>query len=209
VSAEVIFVNDLRLSVQKDNVKKFILNNIGTIVAVVLLVFITGIFCAFASFYRSNKIKEHNMEMYLISDLTDLENLYNKKSIPQTSKTFVGLKLVSMYKKDGNNPDRITSVYEDIFKNEKDVFFKNYAGLNLLISKINQENYSAAEISELILVLENKENPLLNLVMEQKALFLMRENRKEDAKNILKDLAKKEIDIYLRERIDEYLILLE
>lgn len=212
MSTESIFINELKYDLKKENFKKFIFKNINNIIFIILFIFLMSVIYMFSRLYISDKIKKYNEKIYKALDSQEiqenLEKIYKDKSIPSISKTFAGLCLINIYKQNNNYKD-IIKIYNDILNNENNLFFKNYAGLNLLIIKLNDSNKDIKEIKSLIKKLENKKNPLINLVLEQKALFLIDQNKKEEAQKILNDLAIKNIDKELLNRVNQQLLILK
>jgi hypothetical protein len=212
------------------SIGKFLSDNVSVIVLIILFIIVSGIFALSFNIRKLSKIERYNKEIYRITGLKqmqkNLEYLYEKKDVPRISKTLAGIILASEYgridarnktidvaNKDNNknintHRDKIIDIYSDIFFKEKDTYFKYYAGLNLLILKINDKKQDIREIDDLIKKMENKKNPLLDLVLEQKALFFIKQNKKDEAKNILDGLLKKEINAEFSNRINHIYKLL-
>lgn len=207
MSTESNFINELKYDVKKDNIKQFFLKNIGPIITVVLTIFIISIFYMFIILQKTNKIQKYNTKIFEIMESEnqeeELKKMFFDEKIPRISRTLAGFNLISIL--DNSEGDVIEKVYNDIFLNEKELFFKYYAGLNLLISKINL-NKKDEEIENLLKLLENKQNPVLNLVLEQKALFLKSQGKVEEAKEILNKLLKENFSSNFTDRINQQLL---
>jgi tetratricopeptide (TPR) repeat protein len=119
--------------------------------------------------------------------LDKMEKLYHSKKIPKISKTLCGIKLSQEYYKRGNLEGFIT-VNEEIMKREKDPVFKNVSGLNLLHVKLNEETTDVDYLEKLFVILENKKNPFLNVVLEKKAIFYIKQGKKDEAREIFNSL---------------------
>ena len=210
MESENIFINELKFDVQKDKVKKFILNNLNTIIIVSISIIVILLATLFINLYHNNKINNYNNKIYsaIISNnkISELEKIYNNKSTPRISKTFTAIKLIEEYNLK-NNKEQIINLYTEIFNNEKDIFFKNYAGLNLLIIKIDEKELEINYINNLFNKLEKENNPLYDMVLEQKAIFYLKQNKKDDAKTILNNLLRR--NLISKERIEQYLKLLK
>ena len=199
------FINELRYDVFKDKVKLFIFKHINKIIilSILILIFIFG--SLFVTLYKNNKLSKYNERIYYAlngnNKIQDLEKLYNDNSIPRISKTFAGFSLIDLY----DNNDKKEDILKEIYKNEKDLFFKNYAGIAILTIEINKNNYNKEYIESLIKELDNKKNPLINLFLEQKALYLVKENKKEEAKQIFGNLLLSNESEDFKNRINIYL----
>ena len=199
------FINELKYDVFKDKIKLFIFKHINKIIilSILILVFIFG--SLFITLYKNNKLSNYNEKIYYAlngnNKIRDLEELYNDNSIPRISKTFAGFSLIDLY----NNIENKENILKEIYKNEKDLFFKNYAGISILSMEINKDNYNKEYIESLIKELENKKNPLIDLFLEQKALYLVKENKKEEARQIFTNLLLSNESEDFKNRINIYL----
>ena len=199
------FINELKYDVLKDKIKLFLFRNINKIIilSILILVFIFG--SLFITLYKNNKLSNYNEKIYYTlngnNKIQDLEKLYNDNSIPRISKTFAGFSLVDLY----SNIENKENILKEIYENEKDLFFKNYAGISILSMEINKNNYNKEYIESLIIELDKKDNPLINLFLEQKALYLVKENKKEEAKKIFINLLLANENEYFKNRINIYL----
>lgn len=211
MSTESNFISELKYDVKKDSIKQFIFKNINRIIFLILVIFITVILYMFINVYKVNKIEKYNRQLFEIMDSKNvkeqLEDFYNKKSLPKITKTFVGFNLISSleFSDDEDDKEKIKNIYSDIYNSEDDLFIKYYAGLNLLILRINN-NENSEEIENFIEDLLSKQNPLINLVLEQKALYFVAQGKNEEAKNILVNLLKNDLDEGSVERINQYLL---
>lgn len=204
------FINELKFDVIKDKVKKFLFTYLHVIISgaiVLLCVICIGIF---VNFYKNNKIENYNEKIFLALNSNDvikeLEKIYNNKSIPRISKTFTGIKLIEEL----TDNEKIKDTYKEIFENEKDVFFKNYAGLNLITILINEENFDEKYINELFSILDSAKNPLQDLVLEQKVVFLIKQNNKGEAKTIINNLLRRNGDnTNFVNRLNKYIEILK
>ncbi|MDR2777464.1 MAG: hypothetical protein LBB24_01690 [Rickettsiales bacterium] len=203
------FINELKFDELKESGKKFLLKYYTYIV--VVIVALVGFFTARFSLRNMEKsrIERYNERIFLGTSsgkpIAELEKIYRDESIPSVSKTFSGLSLIGEYIK-SQRYERVVEIYEDIFTREKDVYLKYYAGLNLLIVRLNEEKPDVDKISILFSKLENGDNPLLNLVIEQKALFFIKQKKYDQAAEIIRNLLKRgDIDSNFRERLGRYL----
>ena len=71
--------------------------------------------------------------------------------------------------------------------------------------EINKDNYNKEYIESLIKELENKKNPLIDLFLEQKALYLVKVNKKEEARQIFTNLLLSNESEDFKNRINIYL----
>lgn len=203
------FINELKYDAIKNSLKGFFARNIKKIA--ILLLFLLTVFLArfITKSYRRNKMLNYNSKIFesLASGeaIANLEKLYNDKNIPKISKTLAGLSLVKEYTKNSEN-DKIAKIYEDILDNEDDIYLKYYSGLNLLILKLNGKNTDNTYLENLFSKLENEENPLLDMVKEQKVLFLIKNGNYDDAKKIIDGmLSNDKISTSFKDRIRIYL----
>jgi hypothetical protein len=160
-----------------------------------------------------SRMEKYNEQMLLGVSLekpaAELEKIYGDKSIPPISKTLTGLSLIGEYTKN-HQYGKIIELCEEIFNREVDVYLKYYAGLNLLIARLNEEKPDVDKISGLFSKMENDDNPLLNLVIEQKALFFVGRKKYDQAAEIIKNLLKKSsLDNSFIERLNKYLDFLQ
>lgn len=206
MSTESIFINELKFDAKKDIIKQFIYKNIAAIATIFFTILVLISIYLSVKLYKSNKIEKFNEKIFMALEAekpeNELKNIYENKNTPRISKTFAGLNLIANLKEYNGEHEKI---YNDIFENEKDLFFKYYAGLNLLILKIENKK-SAEEIEKFIKVLEVDKNPLINFVLEQKALFLKEQNKNDEAKKILQDLLKKNLDNGFIKRINQHML---
>lgn len=210
--SEKFFINELKLDVKKDKIKKFIINNINKIVVFCIVILLTFISYFLIGVYKDNKIEKYNNKVHFALNsnnvINELNSIYNEKSVPRITKTFVGLKLVEQY--NNNDNDKIKLIYEDIFENEKEVFLKYYAGLNLIMLELNKSDLDTSIIDNLINEQSNNINPLQDMVLEQKAIFLMRQNKNDDAKNIINSLLERNKENKnMSERLNKYAELIK
>jgi tetratricopeptide (TPR) repeat protein len=203
------FINELKFDELRENIWNFLFKYYKPMILTTLAV----LMCCGISFslkmLERNRIRSYNERIFLGLSADDsvekLEKIYNEKRIPHVSKTFSGLSLVGEYMK-RQQYDRVIEIYEDIFSHEKDIYLRHYAGLNLLIAKLNEEKLDFNEIEQLFSRMENRENPLLSLVLEQKALFFIKRKEYALASEIINDTLKHDgIDNFLRERLNRYL----
>lgn len=197
-----------------DKLKKLTTKYSWLLIVIVAIVFAILI----NSFYNNYKITSYNQKILdLVNkeidmlnqnsaeefDYVKLKELYSDTNLPQTTKSFAGLNLAKYYKKN-NKFTEARGIYEEIYKNEKDLFIKDLSGLNLLSLYISDE-YSENKISTLFNELNKAQNPLINLTIEQYSLYLLEKNNKEEAKEMFKLILKDEnLSGTLLGRIMEY-----
>ncbi|MDR1495122.1 MAG: hypothetical protein LBI29_03775 [Rickettsiales bacterium] len=203
------FINELKFDDLKENTKKFLLKYYKYIIAMVLALTIFFTVRFSVKNIERNRIEKYNERIFLSmaseNPGVELEKIYGDKSIPSISKTFGGLSLVGEYTKNHQN-EKVIEIYEEIFGRENDVYLKYYVGLNLLITRLNEENPNIERIGELFSKLESKDNPLINLVIEQKALFFIKQKKYDQAVEAIRNLMKRsDVDNNFRERLDRYL----
>ena len=206
-------INELKLDFKKDKVKSFFMNNMGAITALVLFVFVLFFSIMFVNAYKNSKIKNYSGKIFLalnsVDKVGELEKIYGDDGAPRISKTFAGMKLVEEYK-NSNNFSKVEDIYGEIFENEKEIFFKNYAGLNLLSMEINTDKMNIDKINKLFSKLENVKNPLYDMVLEQKIIFLMRQDKKDEAKTLVGGLLRKNSNSKnMQDRLNKYLDILK
>ena len=204
------FINELKFDVIKDKVKKFLFIHLNTIISCAVILLCIIFISVFINFYKNNKIENYNEKIFLALNSNDiieeLEKIYNNKSTPRISKTFAGIKLIEEL----TDNEKIKDIYKEIFENEKDVFFKSYAGLNLITILINEENFDEKYINELFSILDNGKNPLQDLVLEQKVIFLIKQDNKNEAKTIVNNLLRRNADnANTVERLNKYVEILK
>jgi tetratricopeptide (TPR) repeat protein len=166
-------------------------------------------------FYKKSSVRKYNTQLFEILAVEDnfvridkMEKLYRNKKIPKISKTLCGIKLSREYYKMGNLGGFIM-VNEEIMKRENDPVFKNVSGLNLLHVKLNEEVTDVDYLEKLFVILENKKNPFLNVVLEKKAIFYIKQGKKEEAREIFNGLLLDDSnDIDFKNRIKNYIKIL-
>lgn len=199
------FINELKYDVLKDKIKLFLFKHINKVILlfILILVFIFG--SLFVNLYKNNKLSNYNEKIYYAlngeNKIEELEKIYNDNSIPRISKTFAAFSLVDLY----DNDDDKKNVLKEIYQNERDLFFKNYAGLILLTLEVSKKDYDKDYINLLITELDNKNNPLINLFLEQKGLFFVKENKKDEARQIFATLLLSNENEDFKNRINIYL----
>ncbi len=207
MSTESNFINELKYDIKKDNIKHFLIKNINSIIAIIFIILVVSIFYMSFNIYKLNRIQQYNDKIFKIieseNQKEELKKIYFNSKVPRISKTFAGLNLIAIL--DDNENEMVEKIYNDIFENEKELFFKYYAGLNLLVLKINL-NRNTKDIEDLIKLLENSKNPVLNLVLEQKALFLKNQGKDEESKKVFNELLKRDLDKNFADRINQYLV---
>lgn len=205
IESENNFINELKVDILKDKVKAFIFKYSTHLIVLVTIIFLFTLLFIFTSVYKNNKLENYNNKIYAAIDgdnkIEELEKIYNDKSAPRISKTFAALALVDLY----TATDLKINVLEEIYENEKDLFFKYYAGLAMLSIEISQEEMDKDHIESLIKGLENKENPLKALSEEQKALYLIKIGKKEEANELLNKLLNSNESEEFKNRIKIYL----
>lgn len=203
------FINELKYDAIKNSLKGFFTRNIKKIVVLLLVLLAIFLTRFITKNHRRNKMLNYNSKIFesLASGeaIANLEKLYSDKNIPKISKTLAGLSLIKEYTKNSEN-DKIAKIYEDILDNEDDIYLKYYSGLNLLILKLNGKNTDNTYLENLFSKLENEENPLLDMVKEQKVLFLIKNGSYDDAKKIIDGmLSNDKISASFKDRIRMYL----
>ena len=202
------FINELKYDAIKDNVKGFLTKNVKRILILLLILLAVFLGRFIVKSHKKNKILNYNSKIFesLSSQevIADLEKLYNDENIPRVSKTLTGLNLVKEYAKKLEN-EKIAKIYEDILNNEGDTYLKYYSGLNLLILRLNDDNIDNTYLENLFSKLENEENPLLEMVKEQKILFLIKNGGYDDTRKIIDDLlSNDEVNSSFKNRIKIY-----
>ncbi|MDR2777899.1 MAG: hypothetical protein LBB13_00115 [Rickettsiales bacterium] len=203
------FINELKFDELKENIKNFLVKYYKYIMTIAAVVFIYRIVSFSMKTVERNKIQSYSRRIFMSLSserpAEELEKIYREKHTPPVSRTFSGLNLIGEYIK-SHQYDKVVEIYENIFNQEKDVYLRYYAGLNLLIARLNEEKLNLEEIDKLFSKMENEENPLLNLVLEQKALFFLRQKKYVVASEIINDLLKQnEVNDYFRDRLNRYL----
>ena len=205
IESEKNFINELKFDVLKDKIKLFFLNNFIKIVVVIVLVALVIFSIIFVNFYRDNKLENYNNKIYEAlnsnNKTENLEKIYNDSSTPRISKTIAGFNLVDLYTDD----DKKETILKEIYEGEKDLFFKYYSALAIFTIEINKNNLNNDYLNQLIKFLEKEENPLIDLFLEQKALYLIKMDKKEEADRILNSILNSGEDENLKNRAKMYL----
>ena len=205
IESEKNFINELKFDVLKDKVKVFFLDNVVKIVVILIILSIIVFSAVFINFYKENKLEKYNNKIYeaLVSNnkILDLEKVYKDDSIPRVSKTIAGFNLVDLY----TDYTQKEIVLKEIYENERDIFFRYYAALAIFTIEINKDSIDTDYLDSLIEFLEQDKNPLINLFLEQKALYLMKINKQEEANKILNNLLNSNEDEDFKARIRMYL----
>ena len=205
IESEKNFINELKFDVLKDKIKLFFLNNFIKIVVVVVLIALVIFSIIFVNFYRDNKLENYNNKIYEAlnsnNKIENLEKIYNDSSTPRISKTIAGFNLVDLYTDD----DKKETILKEIYEGEKDLFFKYYSALAIFTIEINKNNLNNDYLNQLMKFLEKEENPLRDLFLEQKALYLIKIDKKEEADKILNSILNSSEDENLKNRVKMYL----
>ncbi|MDR1425502.1 MAG: hypothetical protein LBI70_00690 [Rickettsiales bacterium] len=203
------FINELKFDEFKENTKKFLLKYFHYIVIVTII--LVGFFAVRLSLkiIEKNKTEKYSEKIFLSlsseKPAIELEKIHRDGSAPSTTKTFSGLALAEEYLKNSQQ-NEAANIYEDILRREKDVYLKYYAGLNLLILRLGEKNVDPDRINSLFLKLENDSNPLLDLVSEQKALFLIGQKKYDQAIEITENLLRRnDLNDDFKDRLGKYL----
>ena len=205
IESEKNFINELKFDGLKDKIKLFFLNNFIKIVVVVVLIALVIFSIIFVNFYRDNKLENYNNKIYEAlnsnNKIENLEKIYNDSSTPRISKTIAGFNLVDLYTDD----DKKETILKEIYEGEKDLFFKYYSALAIFTIEINKNNLNNDYLNQLMKFLEKEENPLRDLFLEQKALYLIKIDKKEEADKILNSILNSSEDENLKNRVKMYL----
>ncbi|MDR0572117.1 MAG: hypothetical protein LBG48_04670 [Rickettsiales bacterium] len=184
-----------------------------------ILLLFTVIVCLIVVFsivlYKRDNIKKYNAELFEIREIQDtneriqkLDELYYSKRIPKTSKTLFGINLAQEHYR-RNGIKRFLEINEEIFSVEKDGVLKNIAGLNILHVKLNEQKLDVEYLEKLFKKLEREKSPFLNVVLEKKGVFYLRQNETKKAKDIFEGLLRDpKNDENFKDRIKEYLEVL-
>lgn len=209
------FIKELKYSELKNKTIKFVLNNIEQIIAVTIAIVVISLSFFLFSYYKKQAIKKANAQLFEIMSIEnsqdrikELNKIFNSEKSKETAKNFAGLQLAQEYA-ELKNEEKMIDVYTRLFNTSKDEYVKNLAGINVLIAKINAETLNKDEIAKLLTELENKKNPFIDLVIEQKAIFYIKQNNTEEAKKIISKLLEKEnLEVNLRDRLRMYMLSL-
>lgn len=205
IESEKNFINELKFDVLKDKIKLFFLNNFIKIVVAVVLVALVIFSIIFVNFYRDNKLENYNNKIYEAlnsnNKIENLEKVYNDNSTPRISKTIAGFNLIDLYTDNNKKETILKEIYED----EKDLFFKYYSALAIFTIEINKNNLDDDYLNQLMGFLEKEENPLKDLFLEQKALYLIKTDKKGEADKILNNILNSSEDENLKNRVKMYL----
>jgi hypothetical protein len=186
--------------------------NVADIVLLLFTIVVSLMVILSIVFYKKSSVKKYNTQLFDILDIQDyagrvdrMERLFYDKKTPRVSRTLCGIKLSQEYhkRKDMKN---FVKINEEIMGYEKDAVFRNISGLNILHTKLNEENMDVDYLEKLFLKLENKKNPFWDVVLEKKAIFYLRQGKKEEAKNIFNSLLLNDsVDDNFRSRIKDYM----
>ncbi|MDR2527082.1 MAG: hypothetical protein LBC92_04370 [Rickettsiales bacterium] len=120
-------------------------------------------------------------------------------------KNIAGLKLANLM-----NDDKKIEIFLEIYNSKSgDSYLRNLAGLNAvsaLINKNNENDYK--KIVDLLNKMKENDNPLVNLIDEQEAIFEIQKGNAERGKSLLQQIIGRDnIDVYQRQRIKDILNL--
>ena len=149
----------------------------------------------------NNNVNQLNKDVVDKIDYAKLKKLYNSDNkFKQKSKTFMGFNLAQNCLKNNKTEDA-RKIYNEIFENENDKFLKYLAGLYLINITTNEEDFEK-DIRTLYNKMNVPDNMLIDFVNEKFAIYLIEHGKKDEGKNILKNIknsnqdAKDRLDIY-------------
>ena len=196
----------LNLSVVSDRLSKFFIRNASIIYKLVTIVVIITVFFTFSSKYKNREESLFNQKLFDIvnnndSDLKLLEDLYNNDKPTLKNRAFAGLVLAKEYIK-ANMIDDAIDVYDKIHGTSNDKFIRDFAGYNLFRLSLNL--YDQNKILEIYNSLISENNSMMDLVKEQYSLYLLVNNRVDEAKIILDSIDQNDSNVDLFDRIELY-----
>lgn len=197
----------LYLSVINDRISKFFIKNASIIYKFIAIIIVIVALVTFSNRYKKRKEIISNQKLFDIinnnnSDVKLLEDLYkNGMQTNSNSKAFAGLILAKEYTKNNKVEDAI-KIYDYIHGTVKDNFIKDFAGYNLF--KLSTTVYDSNKILNIYNSLISEDNRMHELIKEQYSLYLLKHNRIEEAKIILKSIQKNENNVDLFNRIKLY-----
>jgi hypothetical protein len=150
-----------------------------------------------AEYYKSIKFIESDKN----KSINLLREIYEKRGLDVNVKTIIGIKLAELI---GGHDG--TKIFLEIYElHGNDIFLKNVAVLNALNNMINEKK-DEKEIRDLIVKISQNNNPLLNLVKEQEALFELQLGNNEKGIEILNEINNNfDTDELIKKRIENYL----
>ncbi len=196
----------LNLSVVSDRLSKFFINNASAIYKLVAIVVIVAVFFTFSNKYKNREESLFNQKLFDIvnnnnSDLKLLEDLYNNDKSTVKNRAFAGLVLAKEYIKANMINDAI-NVYDKIHGTSNDKFIRDFAGYNLFRLSLNL--YDQNKILEIYNSLISENNSMMDLVKEQYSLYLLVNNRVDEAKIVLDSIDQNDSNVDLFDRIELY-----
>jgi hypothetical protein len=208
------FIGELKFDEARDNFWKFLQRYRGIIGIILLLLLGCGGIFRLRKIYQRNKIRSYNERIFVNlaspNVVMELEKLYYQRGVPAISRKLAGLGLIGEYLRQ-QHYDKAGIIYGDIFNSEKDIYLKYYSGLNLLVLQLNEEKVNIAKVNALFDQLDNEHNPLRNLVLEQKVMFLLRQQKYKEALVITRKLLDKSTSVEessFRDRLKMYEVFL-
>lgn len=211
-----IFNLDLDWESFNEDVQSFFKKHLDKIILSIILLIIFIFSFVYVEHHRDSKMRNFNQQIFNALELKDnnviienLQKIYNDQKIPRISKTFAGLKLATRLFNSGEI-NKAIEINEEIFNNEKNNAFKYLAAYNIIVWKNNETVINKEYLINLFNKLKVKENPFLDLLKEQEAIFYIRLNETNTAKKILNGLLNnKNLDNNFEKRIQDYLIFIE
>ena len=196
------------LSVINEKIGKFFVRNASMIYKLVFVLIFIVAFFTFSHKYTARKERILNQKLFDIvnndgSDLKLLEELYKNNSLKSNNKLLTGLVLAKEYIKLDKIENAI-KVYDDLHEMSGDTFIRDFAGYNLF--RLALKNYDANKILNIYNALIGENSSMSDLVKEQYSLYLLENNRIDEAKIILKKNQKNEDNEDLFNRIKLYKI---
>ena len=196
------------------SVYDFLYSHWISMVVVIVIMFLSIMGCIYVKYSRKNKIRIYNEKMFTALAIKDtnekikqLNSLYEDKKNPEKSRNMVAIQIMKEYFAN-RDYDKAKSIGNTLLKS-KDNYIKYFAGLNILMMENSRNINNYKELTDLIAIMEKKDNPFINLILEQKAILLMRQEKDKEAKDIFNQLlSKNNIDSGLKARIREYISIL-
>ena len=196
----------LYLSVINDKISKFFIKNASAIYKFIIIAIVIIAAFTFFNKYKNKKENTFNQKLFDIinnndSNLMLLKDLYGNNSLTRNNKVFTGLVLAKEYVKAGNIEDAI-KIYDSIHEISTDKFIRDFAGYNLFRLSLNM--YDAGKILNIYNTLIGENSSMSDFVKEQYSLYLLVNDRVDEAKVILESIQPNKNNKDLFDRIELY-----
>ncbi len=198
--SEKILLRQIREEARREKIQLLIIKYKNQLIYGLLLVAVFAIIFSYYNSYQQKKNEKYSdlahkaMNYETSGNITEafkiLENIKNDKSAPTQIKSISSIKYAS-HLVDQNKLKEAVEIYLKINEDRKvDQYLKELSGLLALKTMIDSDDKDSAEkIEKLIPVLEKNSTILKPMILEQKAIFYLLQNKLEEAKKIFENLS--------------------